>query len=70
MRIKYEGTGGNFLLQASPTGSEDTTWSTDGTVAANAFLAGDPARIGFYSYPQLTGVPCKVVLDYWLVTQP
>ena len=67
-RIKYDGTA--FYFQVSGTGADSASWVTVFQAAANTFLATAPAKIGFYTYSQVTNLPCVSTLNYWSVTQP
>jgi hypothetical protein len=65
-RIKYDQT--NFYFQFSGTGADSASWVTMFQAAANTFLASNPAKIGFYTYSQVTNQPCVSTLNFWNVS--
>lgn len=67
-RIKYDGT--NFYFQLSGTGADTASWVTVFQAAANTFLTTAPAKMGFYTYSQVTNQPCVSTLNYWYVSEP
>lgn len=67
-RVKYDGS--TLFYQFSGTGNDAASWVTMFQEAATGFLASAPSRIGFYTYSQVTNLPCASTLNYWHVTQP
>lgn len=67
-RIVYNGT--SFSYQFSGTGNDSASFVQMFSEASNGFLNSTPAKIGFYTYSQVTNLACVSTLDYWKVTQP